>query len=104
MKSISASEFKAKCLAILDEIAAGGEVVTILKHGRPVAQLVPPTPRATGFAQEHLLGTVEIIGDVIAPAADPEHWETGVASRAPILEQAPRRVAKRRPSRKRHRS
>jgi prevent-host-death family protein len=49
MKTINASEFKAKCLAILDEVAETGEVLTILKHGKPVAQLVPPVPRSAGF-------------------------------------------------------
>jgi prevent-host-death family protein len=44
MVTINASEFKAKCLAILDEVADTGEAVMILKRGRPVAQLVPPPP------------------------------------------------------------
>lgn len=75
MKTINASEFKAKCLAILDEVAETGEVLTILKHGEPVAQLVPPAPRASGAPQETLAGTVEFLGDVIEPALEPEVWE-----------------------------
>ena len=42
MLTINASEFKAKCLAILDQVADTGEEVLILKRGRPVAQLVRP--------------------------------------------------------------
>ena len=38
-KTIAATEFKAKCLAILDELDSNGIVVT--KHGRPIARLVP---------------------------------------------------------------
>ena len=75
MKTIGASEFKAKCLAILDEVSRSGEVVTILKRGRPVAQLVPPAPHDTGVAQDRLRGTVEILGDVVEPALDAEAWE-----------------------------
>ena len=75
MKTINASEFKAKCLAILDEVAETGQVLTILKHGRPVAQLVPPAPRSAGFPQESLKGTVELLGDVVAPALEPGTWE-----------------------------
>ena len=41
MKIVIASEFKAKCLKIMDEVAATGEPVIITKHGVPVAQLVP---------------------------------------------------------------
>ena len=41
MKVIIASEFKAKCLKIMDEVTATGEPAIITKHGVPVAQLVP---------------------------------------------------------------
>jgi prevent-host-death family protein len=75
MKTVSASEFKAKCLAILDEVAESGEIVTILKHGEPVAQLVPPSPRNVGFPQDGLAGTLEILGDVIEPVIAPDDWD-----------------------------
>jgi len=41
VKTLTSTEFKAKCLSILDEVAETGEPVTILKRGKPVAQLVP---------------------------------------------------------------
>ena len=41
MKIMKASECKAKLLAVLDEVAATGEPVTVTKHGKPVAQIVP---------------------------------------------------------------
>ena len=75
MKTINASEFKAKCLAILDEVAASGEQVTILKHGQPVARLVPPVAITGRYPQRELAGTVEFLGDVIAPAVDADEWE-----------------------------
>lgn len=74
MKTINASEFKAKCLAILDEVGRTGETVTILKRGEPVAQLVPPVPRET-YPQDTLKGTVKILGDVIEPPLPPEAWD-----------------------------
>ena len=40
IRTLTASEAKAKLLALLDEVAAG-DVVEITKHGRPVARLVP---------------------------------------------------------------
>jgi len=75
MKTINATEFKAKCLAILDEVARTGEVLTVLKHGRPVAQVVPPAPRSEGFPQDALAGTVEFMGDVVEPVLPAEAWE-----------------------------
>ena len=38
-RSVTSTEFKAKCLAILDEVDRAGTVVTITKRGRPVATL-----------------------------------------------------------------
>jgi len=75
MKEIPAAEFKAKCLAILDEVAQQGESITILKRGKPVAQLVPPTPRLHRFPQEELIGTVSILGDVVSPSLPAHEWE-----------------------------
>ena len=36
---LSASEFKAKCLACLTEIEQSGDSITITRRGRPVATL-----------------------------------------------------------------
>ncbi|HEV7518726.1 MAG TPA: type II toxin-antitoxin system Phd/YefM family antitoxin [Thermoanaerobaculia bacterium] len=75
MRSINASEFKAKCLAILDEVGETGEPVTILKRGRPVARLLPPVPAGEGYPQQALLGSVEVLGDILAPVLPAEDWE-----------------------------
>jgi len=75
MTTISASEFKAKCLAILDEVAATGETVTILKRGKPVARLVPPAAAGSRYPQEELFGTVIIHGDIVGPVLPPEAWD-----------------------------
>jgi prevent-host-death family protein len=38
---MAAAEFKARCLALLDEVRDRGEPITITKRGRVVARLVP---------------------------------------------------------------
>jgi prevent-host-death family protein len=75
MRTIRASEFKAKCLAILDEVEKTGEPVTILKRGRPVARLIPPTRGVGKYPQDSLKGTVKILGDIIEPVLPAEAWE-----------------------------
>ena len=52
---IRASEFKAKCLALLDEVAETRREVVVTKRGRPVAKLVPIEPPAD------LQGSVTIV-------------------------------------------
>ncbi len=73
---MNASEFKAKCLAILDEIRRTGEPLTVLKRGRPVAVVGPPLAEAEAFPQHGLVGSVRILGDIVEePVLPPESWE-----------------------------
>ncbi|MBZ0212600.1 MAG: type II toxin-antitoxin system Phd/YefM family antitoxin [Nitrospirae bacterium] len=48
MKQLKASEFKAKCLAILDDLPPEGIEVT--KHGKPVARVMPVSEDVLRFA------------------------------------------------------
>lgn len=74
MRTIPASEFKARCLALMDEVAAGGEPVVITKHGKPVARLTAhQPPRAKSLIGLHK-GQIKILGDIISPAWDGE-WD-----------------------------
>jgi prevent-host-death family protein len=74
MRTISATEFKAKCLAILDEVAATGEQVTVIKRGKPVARVVPPAA-GVPYPQATLRGSVKVIGDVMSPVVPEDDWD-----------------------------
>jgi prevent-host-death family protein len=39
MPTIQASEFKAKCLALMDHVARTGETILVTKNGKPIAEL-----------------------------------------------------------------
>jgi prevent-host-death family protein len=41
-REITATQFKARCLRLLDEVAESGEALVVTKHGRPVARVEPP--------------------------------------------------------------
>ena len=74
MKSMSAAEFKAHCLRVMDEVRRRREPVVITKRGVPVAKLVPADePAAEVF--NALRGRLEIVGDVVSPVAQPEDWD-----------------------------
>jgi len=75
MQAINISEFKTRCLAILDSISRTGERVTILKRGKPVAQVVPYTGSSDQHPQETLIGTVEVLGDLVSPVVVSSDWE-----------------------------
>ena len=76
METINASEFKARCLAILDRVQATGERLVILKRGRPVAELGPANVSAAQFPQKELKGTVTVVGDIVGPALPEDYWES----------------------------
>jgi len=63
---IKASEFKAKCLAVLDNVERTRQPIVITKRGKPIADLVPHTERKRA-ARGILKGRLEIVGDIISP-------------------------------------
>ncbi len=75
-RRLSASEFKARCLALMDEVERTGEVVIITKHGRPVAQLGPARPARAAVSVFGLHRDQLIEGDSLAdePVVDPAAW------------------------------
>jgi prevent-host-death family protein len=73
---MASSEFKAKCLAVLDEVAATGEPVIILKRGKPIARLVPSLSTSERYPQNEILGSVRIVGDILEPVLPSEAWES----------------------------
>ncbi|MBT9582533.1 type II toxin-antitoxin system Phd/YefM family antitoxin [bacterium] len=71
-KTISAANFKAKCLQIMDSVQEGHTEIVITKRGRPVAKLVPyeaSPPAAFGF----MAGTGSVHGDILEPLD--EAWD-----------------------------
>lgn len=69
---ISATEFKATCLELMDRVQQTGEEITITKHGKPLAKLAPIEPAHKTPAD--LFGCakarVTIVGDIIGPVED----------------------------------
>jgi len=60
--SVAAGEFKAKCLALLDDVETSGRTFVVTKRGRPVARVVP-MPQA----QASLSGSLLFEEDLISP-------------------------------------
>lgn len=64
--TMKATEFKAKCLQLMDEVAAGGGEVIITKHGRPISRLVPYRTRPSMlFGIDR--GRIQVLGDIVGP-------------------------------------
>ena len=73
-RTISAAEFKAKCLGIMDEVAASHQPVIITKRGKPVARLLPIEAEPVSIIGRYK-GKIKIEGDWLAPVFPTEEWD-----------------------------
>ena len=74
-KRMAAGEFKAKCLAVMDEVQAKRVAVIITKRGKPVAELVPVETERDGIF-DCWRGKVRVVGDIVSPIIPIEEWES----------------------------
>ena len=98
MRTVPAGEFKAKCLALMDEVQATGQPILLTKRGRPVASLMPVesataqnpetaagklpirqgesphlTDKASIFGRLRHMGV--ITGDIVSSELENEEWD-----------------------------
>ncbi len=71
VRTIKASEFKAKCLQLMDEVAESGQEIVITKKGKPVSRLMPYREKGKlVFGEDR--GLFEIHADIVEPM--PAEW------------------------------
>jgi prevent-host-death family protein len=76
MKEVAISEFKTKCLALLDQVQKTRKPIRVTRFGKPVAEVVPAAAKPTEAAWfGSMKGSIEILGDIISPANDEDEWE-----------------------------
>jgi prevent-host-death family protein len=76
LEEVSISQFKAKCLGLLEQVRLTRKPLRVTKFGKPVADIVPATTvqdRAAWIGS--MKGKFEILGDIVSPANEPEEWE-----------------------------
>ncbi len=70
-QTIKASEFKARCLKLMDEVAESGNEIVITKNGRPVSRIVPYRNKPQMLFGRHR-DKIRILGDIVSPM--PAEW------------------------------
>jgi len=75
VKEIAISEFKAKCLALLEEVQKTKAPIRITRFGKPVAEVIPFHPAAPDDWIGSMKDEIEIRGDIVSPATEPGEWE-----------------------------
>jgi prevent-host-death family protein len=74
MKKIAAGEFKARCLALMEDVRSTRQPILITKRGKPIAKLVPAEPEKDDWIGR-LNGKMRIVGDIESPVVPLEDWE-----------------------------
>ena len=75
MGTVPATEFKAKCLELMDRVAEGRETYVITKRGKAVAKLVPADPPRKEKIFGCMADQTEIVGDLDTPLRTEEEWK-----------------------------
>ena len=70
-RTIKASEFKAKCLKLMDEVAETGEEIIITKEGKTMVKLTSCREKEIPEFGRHR-DRVRIVGDIVSPM--PAEW------------------------------
>jgi prevent-host-death family protein len=71
VEEVAISEFKAKCLSLLDRVNKTKKPLRVTRRGKPIADIVPPAEKPDD--REWLgwmAGTAKIVGDVVSPVID----------------------------------
>jgi prevent-host-death family protein len=75
MKEAAISEFKAKCLALLEQVQKTKKPIRVTRFGKPVAEVVPTSPASRPDWIGSMRDSIEIVGDVVSSANDESGWE-----------------------------
>lgn len=70
--NMTVTQFKAKCLGVIDKVEKDKSRVTITRHGRPAAELIPVFSSSPGQLFGRAKGTTEIHGDLLQTD---ERWD-----------------------------
>ena len=70
MSDIPISEFKAKCLGLIEQVQKTRQPLRITRHGRPVAEVIPVGPDRSRKFVGDMVGTAKIVGDIVSPVIE----------------------------------
>jgi prevent-host-death family protein len=71
IQRIAISEFKAKCLALLEEVQKTRIPLRVTRRGKPIADVIPAAPETDGRDWlGSMSGSIEITGDTVSPVIE----------------------------------
>lgn len=74
LTELSATEFKATCLKVMEDVRRSRKPVIVSKRGKPIVKIVPVDEQRRSPLFGYMKGTMNIVGDIVSP--DPEAWDS----------------------------
>lgn len=72
-QEVAISEFKAKCLSLLDEVSKTKSPLRVTRRGKAIADVIPASPKNLRTKLDRIdVGSIEIVGDIVSPVVDRE--------------------------------
>jgi prevent-host-death family protein len=76
VREVAISEFKAKCLSLVDQVNKTKTPLRITRRGVPVAEVVPVSPETDRSKWlGSMAGILKITGDIVSPVIDADSFE-----------------------------
>jgi len=76
IQEIAISEFKAKCLSLLEEVSKTKTPLRVTRRGKPLADVIPATPEAEERSWiGSMAGSIDVVGDIVSPVIEIEDIE-----------------------------
>lgn len=76
MKEVAISEFKAKCLSLLEEVEKTKKPLLVTKFGKPIAEVNPPSLNQKSRSWlGSMKGEIKFLGDIVSPVFDEHDWK-----------------------------
>jgi len=76
MKEVAISEFKAKCLSLLEEVEKTKKPLLVTKFGKPIAEVSPPSVNQKNRSWlGSMTGEINFLEDIVSPVFDERDWK-----------------------------
>jgi len=76
IREIAISEFKAKCLSLLEEVSKTRTPLRVTRRGKALADVIPTSSEGEERSWiGSMSGSIDIVGDIVSPTIDMEAIE-----------------------------
>ena len=80
LRQVSVSEFKARCLALLEDVALTGQPIVVAKRGKPLVRVIASAGVVAKHPQDTLRGIGKLVRNIERPTSKAADWTADTAN------------------------